>query len=504
MNSPEQKPVTQERLKLAGFLDSRTKFRMLQHHLLLEPLPGGSRWAAAFGSLLMFTFVMQIVTGILLTMNYAPTVHAAFLSVVFTRKQVPLGWLIQRLHYWGSSAMVILLLLHMVQVFLWGAYKKPREFTWIFGVILLGITMALAFTGYLLPWDEQAYWASKVGMGIIGTVPLIGGSLRTLLQGGPHLGNLTLTRFYTMHILILPGLLIITLAVHLYLFRIHGVTPPWWETPERLKLQEEPFWPGQALKDGFLALLLLCILGLWCWFHPVPLAGMADPAKAYNARPAWYFMFLFELLKFFQGKYEIIGTFILPGLFFAIMLFWPFLDRNPAMSPRRRPFAVSLMAVCVFGLLGLEVFSIETSQVMPVRSLSVIRNLPMPAAAGPLQQVRAAALFSTNCAACHEVNGTGDALRVAMPKIPNFTNATWQAAQTNAAILHRIVHGKPPYMPPFGSKLTSPQIQALAVYVRHFSKATGTAKAPAPGRHAATPFSKTRPAGAPPKPRPAH
>lgn len=215
----------------AGFWDSRTGWSRLKHALLLEPLPGGSRWMAAFGSLLLFTFLLQVVTGVLLSMSYAPAVKTAWASVKYIQEEVPLGWFIRAVHHWDASLMIILVLVHLVQVFVWGAYKRPRELTWMVGVLLLACTIGLAFTGYLLPWDEKAYWATKVGLGIAGTVPLAGDSLRALLQGGPDIGNLTLTRFFTWHGFILPIVLALLAVVHVYLFRWHGVTPPWWESP---------------------------------------------------------------------------------------------------------------------------------------------------------------------------------------------------------------------------------------------------------------------------------
>lgn len=258
----------QEQKTAGGFWESRTGWSGLKHTLLLEPLPGGSRWAAAFGSLLLFTFLLQAVTGILLAMSYAPAVKTAWPSVKFIQEQLPLGWYIRALHHWGASVMIILALFHLLQVYVWGAYKRPRELTWMVGVLLLICLVGLAFTGYLLPWDEKAYWATRVGLGIVGTVPLVGDSLRAILQGGPDLGNLTLTRFFTWHGFILPVFLCLLAVVHVYLFRLQGVTPPWWRSAEQLEAQAEPFWPGQVLKDVLLALLLLVGLGVWCLYYP--------------------------------------------------------------------------------------------------------------------------------------------------------------------------------------------------------------------------------------------
>jgi quinol-cytochrome oxidoreductase complex cytochrome b subunit len=448
-----------------SFFGSRTGWRELKNHLLLEPVKGGSRWTAAFGSLLLFTFVLQVVTGILLTTCYAPSVGTAWQSVNYIQNEAPLGWFIRGMHHWGSSAMVILLLFHLVQVFVWGAYKRPRELTWMTGVLLLGVTLALAFTGYLLPWDEKAYWASKVGLGIVGTVPVIGNHVRLLLQGGPDLGNFTLTRFFALHGFILPGLVIILVVVHLYFFRLHGVTTAWWEDEETTAAKSEPFWPGQVWKDGIVTLGLLLILTVWVLTHPAPLGAVADPSKAYEARPEWYFMFLFQILRYFHGGYEVIGTVVLPSLFFGILFFWPLLDRNPSRDPRRRPLAMTLLGLSTVGLVGLTIFAIADD----VRMTKPETALQAKAPAAPLQKIDAVGLYTTNCLACHGVDGTGNALRVALPTIPNFTVATWQKTQSDADFGSRISIGKAPAMPAFKDKLDSDQIQALTAYVRAFA-----------------------------------
>ena len=449
----------------ASFFGSRTGWRELKERVLLEPVKGGSRWTAAFGSLLLFMFVLQVITGILLTTCYAPSVGTAWQSVKYIQEEAPLGWFVRGIHHWGSSAMVILLLFHLVQVFVWGAYKRPRELTWMTGVLLLGATLGLAFTGYLLPWDEKAYWASKVGLGIVGTIPLFGERVRLLLQGGPDLGNLTLTRFFALHGFILPGAIIGLVVVHLYFFRLHGVTPAWWEQQELLDRKPEPFWPGQVWKDGVVALGLLLTLTAWVCTHPAPLGDVADPSKAYEARPEWYFMFLFQLLRYFHAPYEVVGTFVLPSLFFCILFFWPFLDRTPSRDPRRRPVAMAILGLATIGLVGMTVFAVESD----VRMTKPEIALQPKVSAGPLQKIDVAGLYATNCLACHGVDGTGSALRPALPTIPDLTSAAWQKSQSDADLSGRIRDGKDPAMPAFKDKLSSEQIGALVVYARAFA-----------------------------------
>jgi ubiquinol-cytochrome c reductase cytochrome b subunit len=464
-----------KRATAPSFWEERTGWRHLKEMLLLEPLPGGARWAAAFGSLLLFAFLVQVITGILLSMNYAPSVDTAYPSVKYIQEEVPSGAFIRAVHHWGSSAMVVLLLVHLVQVFVWGAYKRPREFTWMIGVLLLFCTLGLAFTGYLLPWDQKAYWATKVGLGIAGTIPGIGDGLRTLLQGGQQLGNLTLTRFFTIHGFILPGLLILLVVVHLYLFRRHGVTPPWWQSEAELVARQQPFWPRQAWKDGVLALAFLIALGLWSSHSPAPLESQADPSRPYEARPEWYFMFLFKLLQYFKGPYEVVGTFVLPAAFALLLLFWPFLDRTPYRNPARRPIAMTLLGGSTAALVGLTIYAVATDVRMqePERAAASERGpetaLQRAVPVGPLQQLDVAKLYSTHCAACHDVDGSGKVMRAALPTVPDFTSAAWQGAQTNLEIVHRIVDGNPPLMPAFRDKLSSDQNLALTIYVRAFA-----------------------------------
>jgi quinol-cytochrome oxidoreductase complex cytochrome b subunit/mono/diheme cytochrome c family protein len=454
----------------------------LKQVLFLEPLPGGSRWAAAFGSLLLFAFMLQVVTGVLLSMNYAPSVDSAWPSVKFIQEEVPLGVFIRALHHWGSSAMVILLLLHLLQVFLWGAYKKPRELTWMVGVLLLFCTLGLAFTGYLLPWDQKAYWATKVGVGIASTTPGIGDSLRTLLQGGPDMGNLTLTRFFSIHTFVLPGLLILLVVIHLYLFRLHGVTPGWWQSAEQLRAQEEPFWPKQLLKDGVVWLVFLVALGWWCYDRPAPLEAQADPAQPYEARPEWYFMFLFQFLRYFHGPYEILGTFVLPTSVFLVLFFWPLLDRNPQRNPRRRPVAMGFLSLGTAGLISLTIFAIATD-VRMTEPEQVVAKAPAPAeSAGPIQRADVARIYNDNCAACHGVEGSGQQIRAGMPTIPDLTSLAWQLSQTDVEITHRIQDGNEPLMPAYRTKLSPQQILALTVYVRAFAIAPAEVTAPKPAQ----------------------
>ena len=310
-------------------------------------------------------------------------------------------------------------------------------------------------------------------------MPLVGDSLRAILQGGPDLGNLTLTRFFTLHGFILPVCLSLLAVAHVYLFRLQGVTPPWWPSPEELKAEEEPFWPGQAWKDGLVALLLLVGLGVWCLYCPASLGAEADPAKPYEARPEWYFMFLFRMLRYFEGPYEVVGTFVLPTAFVVVLFLWPFLDRNPQRDPRRRPLAIALLLLATAGLLGSTIYSVATDVRLPEPTMAAALEPGALPSAGPIQRLEIVRIYRDNCSACHGEDGSGGPVRAAMPTIPDFRSMAWQTAKTDFEIVHQIQDGKEPVMPPFRGKLSQQQIVGLTIYLRAFAVDTA-AETPLP------------------------
>jgi len=221
--------------------------------------------------------------------------------------------------------------------------------------------------------------------------------------------------------------------------------------------------------DGVLALVFLVGLGLWVNAHPAPLEAQADPAQPYNARPEWYFMFYFQVLRYFEGPWEVVGTFVLPLLFFLVLFFWPLLDRNPQRDPRRRPVALGLLTVGTVGLIGLTVAAIATD-VRMAEPVQAVARAPAPAKlAGPIQRADVAKVYNTNCAACHGVDGSGKQIRAGMPTIPDFTSLAWQLSQTDLEITHRIRDGNEPLMPAYRDKLPQDHILALTIYIRAFA-----------------------------------
>jgi quinol-cytochrome oxidoreductase complex cytochrome b subunit len=208
---------------LGNWLDERISWRKIWETIFLRNIPKVN-WLYTLGSATLFVAFNQIVTGILLTIYYVPTPDHAYDSVLYITTQIPAGWLIRGLHHWGASAMVILTVLHMLRVILYGSYKFPREVTWFTGVGLLIIVIAFGFTGYLLPWDQKAYWATTVGTQIAGTPPLIGDFILRIVRGGEELTALTLARFFGVHVWVLPAVLILLIAIHIYLVIRNGIS----------------------------------------------------------------------------------------------------------------------------------------------------------------------------------------------------------------------------------------------------------------------------------------
>lgn len=209
--------------KLSNWLNERSGWRPVWETIFLRKIPKVN-WLYTLGSATLFLALNQMITGILLTIYYVPTPDHAYDSVQYITTQVPAGWLIRGLHHWGASAMVVMVVLHMLRVIAYGAYKYPRELTWFSGVVLLLLTIGFGFTGYLLPWDQKAFWATTVGTRIAGSVPLVGDTILRIMRGGEELSAITLSRFFGVHVWVLPATLMLLVGVHLYLVIRNGIS----------------------------------------------------------------------------------------------------------------------------------------------------------------------------------------------------------------------------------------------------------------------------------------
>jgi ubiquinol-cytochrome c reductase cytochrome b subunit len=312
-------------------------------------VPRGLGFWRALGAPLAITFAIQAVTGIFLALNYSPSPDHAYDSIRYIQKEVAFGAVLRGIHYFGASAMVILVLLHAARVFFTGAYKPPRELLWITGVFLLALTILFGFTGYLLPWDQKAYWATVVGTNIAESVPGLGPWTADLMRGGDTLGARTLTRFYGVHVLILPALMSLGIAVHLLLVHRLGIASPGVGVGEDGE-RDVAFFPDHVLNEMVVAtVVFFTVFGLALIFG-APLEARANPLSSdYTPRPEWYFLGHYQLLKYLDGPLKVVGTAVLPGVLFALLIALPFLDRSRETRALRRPLVTACGAAVLLG-----------------------------------------------------------------------------------------------------------------------------------------------------------
>lgn len=344
--------------KVVDWVDERTGLRGPISDFLNYPVPlyVAKNWLYVLGGLTLISFLLQAITGILLTFYYDPSPEGAYNSVDYITYQLPLGWLVRGVHHYGASAMVILIVLHMLRTYFFYAYKRPREINWLTGVLLLFVTLSFGFTGYLLPWDQKGYWATRVGTEIAGSVPLVGTWVMQLMRGGANLGQATLTRFYATHIMLLPAIIGLLIVTHIFQLRFHGMAPPITERGQKLSKRFVPFFPHWVLKDAMLGLGLLALLAYLSWAYRAPLEFPADPTSSnFIPRPEWYFLFYFQLLKYFPGAWEAVATVLIPLFIFGSLILLPFVDKSEERRPWRKPVTTG---VAIFYIIVVIVFTV--------------------------------------------------------------------------------------------------------------------------------------------------
>ncbi len=410
--------------QLYDWLDNRTGLKDHIREVLFEKVPGGSRWRYVWGSTLTFTLMIQFITGIFLWMGYTPSGQTAWESVYYIQEHMTGGHFLRGLHHWTAQVMTILLVLHLMQVVIDGAYKAPREINFWFGLVLLQLVLGLSLTGYLLPWDQKGYWATKVATDIMGSTPLIGEQLKYLVLGGSDYGHHTLTRFFALHAGILPLSVIALTAGHIYLFRRHGI-----KAKKPHKGSEEFFWPEQVLKDVVACLaVLVTILVLHFAFNGAHLDPPADPSTNYPARPDWYFLFLFQFLKYFPGHWEVLGAIIIPGVVMTIIFLFPFIGQKE----KGHKFNVGLL----FGLLAISSIltymavnsdgkskSYQDSKAQAAREARIVKEMAAKGIPpeGALALLQAPKLFAQHCSSCHTYDGeNGIGNKVEDPSAPDL------------------------------------------------------------------------------------
>ncbi len=445
--------------RVLDFLQSRGGLTSFWRAFADEPVSVRRAWLFTLGSAALAVFLVQFVTGFALALAYAPTPDHAWESVKAIQTRLFAGGLVRGLHHWGASAMVVLAVLHMARTFVFGAYRKPRELNWLAGLALLLLVLAFGFTGYLLPWDQKAYWATVVGTKVPAALPLVGPAASRLMAGGPAVGAATLTRFYALHVVLLPLLTFGFIAVHLLLLRRHSHAGPTTDPDPK-----EPFFPFQAARDG--AVILAVVLALF-WLaarHPAPLERLADPTDTTSVpRPEWYFLPLFQLLKVFKGPFEPIGTAVLPGLSMLLLALVPWLDRGASRRPRDRRAILAAGGAAAALLLGLLYLGALDTPKAPRSGLEAgSEGPPAPRLLGGL-----ASYERRGCASCHGTDG-----RPAAQAPPNAVGlaARAYALQGDALVTHVKEKSVKPAADDEDGENPDKDVPSLLAYVEAISK----------------------------------
>ncbi len=438
-----------------------------------HPVPASSAsWFYVFGSGTLVCFVIQVITGVCLSLVYVPSASEAYASLEYLNYKLTLGWLLRALHYWGSNFMVAIMTAHMAQVFLFGAFKYPRELTWISGVLLLFCTLGMAFTGQVLRFDQDAYWGLGIGAAATGRVPLIGVNLVHLMLGGPIIAGGTLSRFYTLHVFVIPGLLIAVVALHLRLVLTKGINE--YPTPGRLvekgvyedeyrallKKEGVPFFPNAIGKDLiFAGLVTLGIIFCAVFFGPKGPEGAPNPTLIdTQPRPDFYFLSAFAALALLPDYAETFLILTAPIVMVAILLALPFISGTGEKSVRRRPVA-ALSVIVILLALGTLAYLGVYSPWSPRMGAWSGDAIPEKFVKGrsPLELRGAVTLQNKQCRNCHSLGGEGGERGPALDDVATRL--------TGGQLVRQVIQGGG-NMPAYGKNLSPAEVAALVAFMR--------------------------------------
>jgi ubiquinol-cytochrome c reductase cytochrome b subunit len=428
-------------------------------------------WWYVFGSAALTLFVLQVATGILLAFTYVPSAAEAWNSLQHLNHDVTLGWFLRAVHGWGSNFMVAVVLLHFCQVFLFGAYKFPRQLTWIIGVFLLLMTLGMAFTGQVMRFDQDAYWGLGIGAAITARFPLIGAPAVHMLLGGPIIAGATLSRFFALHVFIIPGLLIGLVGLHLLMVLRLGVNE--WPMPGRVVRKETyekeyhelvkkdgvAFWPGAIWKDMFFsAAIIVTVMACAAYFGPFGPTGYPDPTIIQTVpKPDFFFLWLYAMLALMPPQMETVALVVGPVILSGFLILLPFLSGEGEKSWKRRPAAVLtllLVAVSLAAFTKLATFS-PWSPVMNAWS-----GEPVPVsylnALSPLQRQGVLVFQGKQCRNCHEIAGLGG------KRGPDLTRVATK--MTHDQLVRQVIQGGG-NMPAYGKNLNPAEVTALVSFL---------------------------------------
>jgi ubiquinol-cytochrome c reductase cytochrome b subunit len=437
-----------------------------------HPIPASSAsWWYVFGSAAMVLLGLQILTGVLLALVYVPSAGEAWNSLQFLNHDMTLGWFLRAVHGWGSNFMIAIVLIHMAQVFLFGAYKFPRELTWMIGVLLLLLTLGMAFTGQVLRFDQDAYWGLGIGASIMSRVPFIGAPLVHLLLGGPIIAGATLSRFFTLHVFVIPGILVMSAALHVWMVLRLGINE--WPMPGRLVrkstyereyhalVQKDgiPFIPDGAWRDAvFAAAIMLALVACAFFFGPFGPTGQPDPTIIQTApKPDFAFLWIYAVLAFLPPSLETPVLLIAPVIIIGALLLLPLIAGEGEKHWSRRPIAVLMVALIavtlgVFTRLGTytpwsPIMDAWTSDAVP---LEYLRGRT------PLERQGSLVLQDKQCRNCHSLGGVGGLRGPALDSIA--------ARMTEDQIIRQVLQGGG-NMPAYGNALNPSETTALVHFL---------------------------------------
>jgi ubiquinol-cytochrome c reductase cytochrome b subunit len=428
-------------------------------------------WWYVFGSAALTLFMLQVATGILLAFAYVPSAAEAWNSLQHLNHGVTLGWFLRAVHGWGSNFMVAAVLIHFCQVFLFGAYKFPRQLTWIIGVFLLLMTLGMAFTGQVMRFDQDAYWGLGIGAAITARFPLIGAPAVHMLLGGPIIAGATLSRFFALHVFVIPGLLIGLVGLHLLMVLRLGVNE--WPMPGRVVRKETyekeyhelvkkdgvPFWPGAIWKDMFFsAAIIVAVMACAVYFGPFGPTGYPDPTIIQTVpKPDFFFLWLYAMLALMPPQMETVALVVGPVILIGFLILLPFLSGEGEKSWKRRPAAVVtllLVAVSLAVFTNLATFS-PWSPVMNAWS-----GEPVPVsdlnALSPLQRQGVLVFQGKQCHNCHEIGGLGG------KRGPDLTRVATR--MTHDQLVRQVIQGGG-NMPAYGKNLNPAEVTALVSFL---------------------------------------
>jgi ubiquinol-cytochrome c reductase cytochrome b subunit len=476
--------------RIGGWFDLRLQLGATIRATAEHPVPRETAsWFYVFGSAALTIFMLQIVTGILLALIYVPSAGEAWNSLQTLNHSVALGWFIRALHGWGSNFMVAIVLIHMVQVFLFGAYKFPRELTWIVGVFLLLVTLGMAFTGQVLRFDQDAYWGLGIGASIASRVPVIGPWAVSLMLGGPIIAGATLSRFFALHVFVVPGLLIAFVGVHLLMVLKLGINE--WPMPGRIVRRDTymqeyhelthkegiPFVPAAVGKDIlFSGFVLLAIAACAIHFGPFGPSGQPDPTIIQTApRPDFFFLWLYALLSFLPPSAETPILLIGPAIGIIMLLMLPFFAGEGEKSWKRRPIAVlTIMLIAV--ALGTMTHLGEHTPWSPV--MDAWSSVPIPSeyihGRTALERQGALVFQAKQCHNCHSLDDQGGKRGPALDSVA--------LRLTQDQLIRQVIQGGG-NMPAYGKNLSPAETTALVAFLETLHPATQ-----APARDASRPI----------------